>query len=135
MKYRCIDTRGIKSVNNPTISAVQKPCGLSFNCSKASAWRKRAYEHMGIFLHMNLPISQRSHGLPQAAPSVAQHSDFSVAPFIFTSQRPSWMFSQQVPFMLSAWSKYMNVHQKKRDNDKWTSWHLERLPWGVIAFL
>ncbi len=33
MKYRCIDTRGIKSMNNPTISAVQKPCGLSFNCS------------------------------------------------------------------------------------------------------
>lgn len=47
-------------------------------------------------------ISQRSHGLPQAAPRVEQHSDFSVAPFIFTSQRPSWIFSQQVPFMLST---------------------------------
>src|SRR4029434_10881206 len=53
-------------------------------------------------LHSNSPISQGSQGLPQAAPSVEQHSDLSVAPLMLTSQRPSWMFSQQVPFMLSA---------------------------------
>lgn len=48
-----------------------------------------------------LPSSHRSQGLPQAAPSVAQHSDFRVAPLMFTSQRLSWMLSQHVPFRLS----------------------------------
>lgn len=49
-----------------------------------------------------LPMSQRSQGLPQAAPSVAQHSDRKVAPGRFASQRPSWTFNQQVPLVLSA---------------------------------
>ena len=49
-----------------------------------------------------LPMSQRSQGLPQAAPSAAQHSDRRVAPCRFASQRPSWTFSQQVPLVLSA---------------------------------
>lgn len=49
-----------------------------------------------------LPISQRSQGLPQAAPRVAQHSERRVAPRRFASQRPSWTFSQQVPLVLSA---------------------------------
>lgn len=49
-----------------------------------------------------LPMSQRSQGLPQAAPSVAQHSDRRVAPCRFASQRPSWTFSQQVLLVLSA---------------------------------
>lgn len=31
-----------------------------------------------------------------------QHSDFSVAPLMLTSQRLSWIVSQQVLFMLSA---------------------------------
>lgn len=47
-------------------------------------------------------ISQRSHGLPQAAPSVEQHSDFRVAPLILTSQRLSCIVSQQVLFILST---------------------------------
>lgn len=49
-----------------------------------------------------LPSSQRSQGLPQAAPRVAQHSDFSVPPLMFTSQRLSWILSQHVPFRLST---------------------------------
>ena len=49
-----------------------------------------------------LPMSQRSQGLPQAVPSVAQHSERRVAPCRFASQRPSWIFSQQVPLVLSA---------------------------------
>lgn len=54
------------------------------------------------YKEMIKPNSQRSQGLPQAAPKVAQHSDFRVAPFMFTSQRLSWMFSQHVPFRLST---------------------------------
>lgn len=49
-----------------------------------------------------LPGLQRSQGLPQAAPRVAQHSDRREAPGRFASQRPSWTFSQHVPLMLSA---------------------------------
>ena len=49
-----------------------------------------------------LPGSQRSHGLPQAAPRVAQHWDRREAPRRFASQRPSWTWSQQVPLVLSA---------------------------------
>lgn len=49
-----------------------------------------------------LPGSQRSQGLPQAAPRVAQHSDRREAPRRFASQRPSWTLSQQVPLVLSA---------------------------------
>lgn len=52
--------------------------------------------------YKSIPNSHRSHGLPQAAPKVAQHSDFSVAPLMLTSQRLSWMLSQQVPLRLSA---------------------------------
>lgn len=49
----------------------------------------------------NVPISHLSQGLPHAAPRLAQHSDLRVAPFILTSQRPSWILSQQVPLRLS----------------------------------
>ena len=49
-----------------------------------------------------LPMSQRSQGLPQAVPSVAQHSERRVAPCRLASQRPSWIFSQQVPLVLSV---------------------------------
>ena len=71
----------------------------------------------------NIPNSHRSHGLPQAAPKVAQHSDFSVAPLMLTSQRPSWMLSQQVPFRLSAVEQktIWNCHSKK-------SWHAMFIP-------
>lgn len=71
-----------------------------------------------------LPSSHRSQGLPQAAPSVAQHSDFRVAPLMFTSQRLSWIFSQHVPFRLSEkqqegmgsshlWRQYNSVRHNK----------------------
>lgn len=60
-----------------------------------------------IWKHSSIPNSHRSHGLPHAAPKVAQHSDFSVAPLMLTSQRLSWILSQQVPFRLSA------AHQKQ----------------------
>lgn len=49
-----------------------------------------------------LPGSQRSQGLPQAAPRVAQHWDRREVPGRFASQRPSWTCSQQVPRVLSA---------------------------------
>lgn len=65
-----------------------------------------------------LPSSQRSQGLPQAAPRVAQHSDFRVAPLMFTSQRLSWILSQHVPFRLSEkerkeWGAFISyTHQQ-----------------------
>lgn len=60
------------------------------------------------------PISQGSQGLPQAAPRVEQHSDFSVAPLMFTSQRLSCIVSQHVLFMLSVEPKLQKTWLQKR---------------------
>lgn len=49
-----------------------------------------------------LPLSHLAQGLFQASPSVAQHSDFKVAPLMLTSQRLSTIFSQQVLLMVSV---------------------------------
>lgn len=62
-------------------------------------WHKK---NLGVWVCENWPISQGSQGLPQAAPSVEQHSDFSVAPLMFTSQRLSCIVNQHVLFMLSV---------------------------------
>lgn len=63
---------------------------------------------------VDIPLSQGSQGLPHAAPSVAQHSDLKVPPFIFISQRPSWMFIQHVAFRESVKATYRFAHIEQK---------------------
>lgn len=49
-----------------------------------------------------IPLSHLAQGLFQASPSVAQHSDFKVAPLMLTSQRLLTIFSQQVLLVVSV---------------------------------
>lgn len=93
-----------------------------------------SFSRLNLYLCLDWPSSQGSQGLPQAAPRVEQHSDFSVAPLMLTSQRLSCIVSQQVLFILSVEPKQQQKWHLVNKLCLWSFSHLNTFVLLSIQF-